>query len=142
MEDNIANTLATLEIDGFKKRNVLEYNYSFNQSTDKDNQPAGIPRGGKLTLKLDACTDKGNIELLTWLIERNKKEVKITVKKPSAPTEDLKILIFKDAFCVDYKEVWKDMRDSKGDSANTEDIVVTWREFHVDKKGIFINEWS
>jgi hypothetical protein len=136
-------TNAILKIKGFTDRKIIEYNYNFTQSIDKENQPAGIPRGGKLTVKVDACTQKGVIELLKWGVSTEKKEeVIIEVYKPYDPTVPLKTLIFKDAFCVDYKEFWKDLRESKGDNANTEEIQITWREFLVDKTSIYDNAWE
>jgi len=136
-------TNAILKVKGFTHRKVIEYSYNFTQSIDKENQPAGIPRGGKLTVKLDACTQKGVIELLKWMVGREKKEeVVIEVYKPYDPESLLKTLIFKDAFCIDYKENWKDLRESKGEAANTEEIQITWKEFLVDKTSIYDNDWA
>jgi len=128
----ISNTNAILEFDK-KKRKVLEYSYGFSQATDKDNQPSGIPRGGRLKVKVDAITTEENADLLNWLIKGDMKEkVTLTVKKPSAPADVLKTFIFSDAFCVDYKETWKDLKsDNKGDSANTEDVEISWRKIEI-----------
>jgi hypothetical protein len=127
-----SNTNAIFEFDK-KKRKLIEYSYGFSQATDKDNQPSGIPRGGRLKVKVDAITTEKNADLLNWMVKGDmKKEVKITIKKPSKPKEDLKTLTFSDAFCVDYKETWKDQKsDNKGDSANTEDIEIAWRKLEV-----------
>jgi hypothetical protein len=123
---------ATLAVKGLKERNIIEYNYSFSQAIDLENQPTGIPRGGKLTVKVEAVTrsEKTN-ELFGWMVSKTKKDGKIVVKKPSKRGEDLKILKFEDAFCVEYKEIWKDIK-SGADTSNTEEIVISWRKLTWD----------
>jgi len=134
MSETIANTNAIMTLEGnYKPRRVLDYNYAFTQSVDKELQPSGIPRGGKLSVTVDSYTKDSNNELLKILINRTQiKELKITVCKPSKPGENLKVLKFEDVFCVDYKENWKDLRESKGDSACTEVVSFTWRKFTWD----------
>jgi len=124
-----SNTI--IYIGKYQPRKVLEYNYNFNLAIDKENQPCGIIRGGKLTVKMDAITKGENDnELLGWMLGRKKQNVAIVVCKPEAPAKtEMKVLEFKDAFCIDYKENWKDLKESKGDSANTEEIQITWKEF-------------
>ena len=126
-------TNAILSIDGFKDRNIIEYGYNFSQAIDLENQPTGIPRGGKLTVKVEALTraDKTN-ELLGWMVSKTKKNGKIVVKKPSKRGEDLKAIKFEESFCVDYKEVWKDLKSGTGETSNTEEIVITWRKLTWD----------
>jgi len=135
-------TLTTLEIDGIQKRNVLEYSYEFERPTDKENQPAGIPRGGRLYIKVDALTKSGNhLDLFSWMVNRtNKKNGKIIVREPADHNNILKTLTFGDAFCVKYKEVWKDVKDGKGETANTEEIYITWRTLTWDNV-TYENEW-
>jgi type VI protein secretion system component Hcp len=133
-DEKIANTNAKLVLEGsYKTRRVLDYSYAFAQSVDKELQPSGIPRGGKLSVTVDSYTKSTNNELLKILINRTLiKKLKIVVSKPSKPGEDLKVLEFEDVFCVDYKENWKDIRESKGDSASTEVVSFTWRKFTWD----------
>jgi len=134
---------AIVYIDNCDPRKVLEYSYNFNMSIDKDNQPCGIIRGGKLTVKLDAITkgEKDN-EILDWMLNREPKKVRIFVNRlVGGPDLIMKELVFEGAYCIDYKENWKDLRESKGDSANTEEIQIAWKEF---KWGgcTYKNAWS
>jgi hypothetical protein len=137
-------TLARLEIPNFAPRNVLEYSYEFERPTDKENQPAGIPRGGRLYLKLDALTKSSEhtFELFNWMKQNSEShDGKIIVMEPSSPDKTLKELSFTEAFCVKYKEVWKDVKDGKGESANTEEIYLTWRILKWGDNISYENEW-
>ena len=63
---------AVLEIDGFEPRKVCDFNFEFNQPYDNDNQPAGIPRGGALYVKVDAFSQEENMQLLKYEEERKR----------------------------------------------------------------------
>jgi len=132
-------TNAILDIDGFHLRKVLEYNFTFDQPTDKENQPAGISRGGRLYVKVDAFTKKNdNNELFKWAVTNNMmRNGKITVYMPSQPGNKLKEIVFEDAFCVKYTENWK---ASASDSYDTEEIWITWRKLTWDNV-TYENEW-
>ena len=139
-------TLATLKIDGFKDRKVTAYNYGFSQAIDKENQPAGIPRGGRLYVKVDAFSQEENVELLNWMVSKTmKKNGEIVVMVPSDPDKTLKKIQFEDAYCVDYKESWADVvRNTDGSmkepSTNSEEIWITWRKKKVGPVE-YENEW-
>ncbi len=66
MAENV--TPVTLEIDGFVQREVMMVDYKFDQATDTEGQIAGIPRGGKVTIRVKALND-GNNELIAWMLE-------------------------------------------------------------------------
>ena len=66
----MAKTPVKLEIDGYKEREVLMVTYEFDQATDIEGQMSGIPRGGKITIRVKAHND-GTPDLLAWMIERN-----------------------------------------------------------------------
>ena len=133
MAEYTANTLATFTL-GDTTRNVLEYSYQFDCPTDKENQLSGIPRGGRLTVKLDAPTKTDNsnktFDLFSHMINRtNVKDVTLTIMEPAAPKTVLKTLVLGDSYIVKYKENWKDIKDGKGESSNTEEIEITWKTF-------------
>ena len=44
--------------------------YEFDQATDVEGQMAGIPRGGKIQVRVKALND-GTPDLLAWMVERN-----------------------------------------------------------------------
>jgi hypothetical protein len=137
-----SQTNAILKIDGFKPRKILEYSYSFAQAIDLENQPSGIPRGGKLSVKVEAYTKEVNDELFGWMVSKTqKKEGKIILKTPTDYAKDLKTIEFTDAFCVDYKETWKDQKAGGTEVANTEDIQITWRTLKWGKVS-YENEWQ
>ena len=51
----------------FAAREVLLVDYKFNQATDREGQISGIPRGGRLNIRVKAMND-GNAELLGWML--------------------------------------------------------------------------
>jgi len=76
MAENV--TPVTLEVKDFAKRQVLMVDYKFEQATDREGQIAGIPRGGRVNIRVKALND-GNSELLQWMISPNDpRDFKIT----------------------------------------------------------------
>lgn len=57
-----------LEVSGFESREVHKVSYKFDQETDKEGQLIGIPRGGKVTVRVKAMND-GNNQLLQWALD-------------------------------------------------------------------------
>jgi len=136
----MAETPVMLVVKDFAKREVQSYDYSFNQAIDKENQPAGIPRGGLLKIIVKAQND-GNIELLGWMLDPDmKKDGAIVVMKANDIKNEMKQISFKGAYCVDYKENWKDAAKDL-DLAHTETIVLSCKEIKVGNVG-FSNEWK
>ena len=66
----MAKTPVKLEINGYKEREVLMITYEFDQATDIEGQMSGIPRGGKIKIRVKALND-GTPDLLAWMVERN-----------------------------------------------------------------------
>ena len=66
----MAKTPVSIAIDGYKEREVLMVTYEFNQATDVEGQMAGIPRGGKIRVRVKALND-GTPDLLAWMTERS-----------------------------------------------------------------------
>ena len=66
----MAKTPVSMTIDGYKEREVLMVTYEFSQATDVEGQMAGIPRGGKITVRVKALND-GTPDLLAWMTERS-----------------------------------------------------------------------
>ena len=54
----MAKTPVSMKIDGYKDREVLMVTYEFDQATDVEGQMAGIPRGGKIQVRVKALNDK------------------------------------------------------------------------------------
>ena len=95
------------KVDGFKDREVMAVTYSFNQATDVEGQIAGIPRGGKIIVRVKAMND-GNPELLKWMVSPHlaKKGAIEFFKTTDGST--MKSIEFQDAYCIDFTEKWED----------------------------------
>ena len=61
MAENV--TPVVLEVKDFEAREVMMVDYKFDQTTDSEGQIDGIPRGGKVTIRVKAMND-GNNQLL------------------------------------------------------------------------------
>ena len=48
----MAKTPVKLEVDGYKEREVMMVKYEFDQATDVEGQMSGIPRGGKINIRV------------------------------------------------------------------------------------------
>ena len=57
MAENV--TPVTLEVKDFKAREVILVDYKFNQATDREGQISGIPRGGRINIRVKALNDTG-----------------------------------------------------------------------------------
>jgi len=135
----MAQTPVKLIIDNFKEREVQNYSYSFNQAVDKENQPSGIPRGGQIKITCKALND-GNPELLNWMLTQDmKKDGKLEVMQSLDVKNKMKDIIFKEAYCVDYREEWADATKG-GDLAHFEIITLSCK--YIENGGVkFENEW-
>lgn len=45
-------TPVQLEVSGFEVREVMLIDYKFNQEVDREGQISGIPRGGRITIRV------------------------------------------------------------------------------------------
>ena len=66
MAENV--TPVVLEIKDFAPREVMMVDYKFDQATDREGQIAGIPRGGRVNIRVKAMND-GNNELIAWMLD-------------------------------------------------------------------------
>ena len=92
----MAKTPVSMTIDGYKEREVLMVTYEFSQATDVEGQMAGIPRGGKITVRVKALND-GTPDLLAWMTERSLKTNK-----------EMKSIKFTNGYCINFEEKWED----------------------------------
>jgi hypothetical protein len=136
----MAKTPVSLKVDGFKEREVAGVSYIFTQATDKEGQTTGIPRGGKITIRVKAQND-GNCELLNWMVEKSlSKDGKIEFMNSSDATKKMKDVEFKGAYCVDYLEHWEDTTKAE-DLAHWEEITITCKEI-TNQSVTYTNDWS
>jgi len=150
MADVVKATTTTvkLKIKDFKKeRYASEVNYSFYQSTDKEGQPTGIPRGGRITLLLKAGND-GNNELFNWMVDKSLAyDGCIEFMDSSDTDKKMKEIKFKQAYCIEFTENWKDSSKNGADKvelsdlAHTEKITLSCKEISIEA-ATFKNEWA
>ena len=130
----MAKTPVSMKIDGYKDREVLMVTYEFDQATDVEGQMAGIPRGGKIQVRVKALND-GTPDLLAWMVERNlPKDGKIEFLETKTG-KAMKTIEFKNGYCVSFEEKWEDK------AGHFEEITITCKEFAIGSVK-FENEWA
>ena len=105
MAENV--TPVVLAIDGFAEREVMMVDYKFGQATDREGQIAGIPRGGKVNVRVKAMND-GNNELIAWMLDPTSPKnfsVKFVNTVDGASMKELKGT---NTYCINYVEKWED----------------------------------
>ena len=130
----MAKTPVTMKVDGYKDREVMMVTYEFDQATDVEGQMAGIPRGGKITVRVKALND-GTPDLLAWMVERNlPKDGKITFMETKT-NKEMKTIKFTRGYCVDFDEKWEDKM------GHYEEIVVTCQKIEFGNVS-YENDWA
>ena len=130
----MATTPVTMKIDGYKDREVLMVTYEFDQATDVEGQMAGIPRGGKITVRVKALND-GTPDLMAWMVERNlPKDGKIEFLETKTG-KAMKTIEFKNGYCVTFEERWEDKM------GHFEEITITCKEFAIGSVK-WQNQWA
>lgn len=103
----MAKTPVKIEIDGYKEREVLMVTYEFNQETDIEGQMTGIPRGGKITLRIKALND-GTPELLAWMVDPHLAKNGTITFNETKSGKKMKDIKFTNGYCVEFEEKWED----------------------------------
>ncbi len=130
----MAKTPVKIAIDGYTEREVLMVTYEFDQATDVEGQMAGIPRGGKITIRVKAH-NSGTPDLLAWMIERNlPKNGEITFLE-SKTGKTMKTIKFTNGYCVDFDEKWEDRL------GHYEEITLTCQKIQFESV-VFENDWA
>ena len=123
----MAKTPVTMKIDGYKDREVMMVNYEFEQMS-------GIPRGGKITVRVKAMND-GTPDLLAWMTERNLPKNGSIEFLETKTGKAMKTIKFTNGYCVDFEEKWEDK------AGHFEEIVITCKQIEVGSIK-FENEWA
>ena len=121
MAENV--TPVTLEVKDFEAREVMMVDYKFDQATDREGQIAGIPRGGRITIRVKAMND-GNSQMLQWMLAPNDPRdftctfyntVDGNTMKQLKGTgcycihyKEMKSIKFTNGYCVNFEEKWED----------------------------------
>ena len=103
----MAKTPVSMQVADFKEREVLMVTYEFSQEVDTEGQMTGIPRGGKITVRVKALND-GTPELLQWMCDPTMaKDVTFTFMETKT-NKQMKTIEATGADCVDFHERWED----------------------------------
>ena len=127
-------TPVTLEVKDFAAREVILVDYKFSQTTDREGQISGIPRGGKLRVRVKALND-GTPDLLAWMTERNLPKDGSIEFLETKTGKAMKTIKFTNGYCVDFEEKWEDKQ------GHFEEIVITCKNIEVGSVK-FENEWA
>ena len=130
----MAKTPVTMKIDGYKDREVMMVTYEFDQATDVEGQMSGIPRGGKITVRVKAMND-GTPELLAWMIERNLPKNGQIDFLETKTGKAMKSIKFTNGYCVDFDEKWEDKQ------GHFEEIVISCKAIEVGSVR-YENDWA
>jgi len=139
----MATTPVTLKVDGFADREAAAVTYSFNQAIDKENQPAGIPRGGKIIVRVKALND-GNVDLLKWMTSKSlAKKGSLVFMNSSDTDKKMKSVEFEGAYCVDFVEHWEDKQSDQVGTplAHWEEITIVCKKI-VNGPISYENDWK
>ena len=100
-------TPVQLAVQDFEPREVILVDYAFTQAPDIEGQIAGIPRGGRITIRVKAMND-GNNQLLQWMLAPNDpRDLKVTFSNTIDGTT-MKEIEGKGCYCIHYVEKWED----------------------------------
>ena len=100
-------TPVQLAVQDFEPREVILVDYAFTQATDIEGQIAGIPRGGRITIRVKAMND-GNNQLLQWMLApKDTRDLKVTFSNTIHGTT-MKQIEGKGCYCIHYVEKWED----------------------------------
>ena len=132
MAENV--TPVILKVKDFENREVLMVDYKFNQATDREGQISGIPRGGRVQIRVKAMND-GNSQLLQWMLAPNDpRDFTITFEN-TVDGSTMKELKGTGCYCVKYMENWEDGQE------HFEEIEVVCQKLENGPVG-FDNPWK
>lgn len=130
----MAKNPVKIEIDGYKEREVMMVTYEFSQKTDVEGQMSGIPRGGRIRVRVKALND-GTPDLTAWMVERNLPKDGVITFNETKTGNVMKTIKFTNGYCVDYQEHWEDKK------LHYEEFVITCKEIKFESV-IYTNDWA
>ena len=123
-----------LEVKDFEPREVIMVDYKFDQATDIEGQLAGIPRGGRVTIRVKALND-GNNQLLSWMLDpTGPRDLSIKFNN-TIDGSAMKELKGTACYCVHYVEKWEDGEQ------HYEEIVVSCQQLENGPVS-YVNPWK
>ena len=108
--------------------------YEFDQATDIEGQMSGIPRGGRIKVRVKALND-GTPDLLAWMVERNLPKNGVITFMETKTGKVMKTIKFTNGYCIDFDEKWD---DKKG---HFEEIIISGQKMEFESV-VFENDWA
>ena len=130
----MAKTPVTMKIDGYTEREVMMVTYEFSQATDVEGQMSGIPRGGKIQVRVKAH-NSGTPDLMAWMVERNLAKDGTIEFLETKTGKAMKTIKFTNGYCVNFEEKWEDKM------GHFEEITITCQNIEIGSVK-FENEWA
>lgn len=127
-------TPVELTVNGFEKREVLLVDYQFTQAVDREGQIAGIPRGGRINIRVKAMND-GNNQLLQWMLAPNDPRDVSILFYNTIDGSTMKELKGTGCYCTHFIEKWEDGEE------HFEEIEIVCQELKNGSVG-FENPWK
>ena len=116
--------LAKLNIED-EEINVLQCSFDFTQPIDHSGRPHAVPKAGLIRITLESTN---STMLLGWMVSVHEyKNGTITFYRRDVMSSN-KILEFREAFCVDYKETF----DASNTQAMKTHLTISAREVSVN----------
>jgi type VI protein secretion system component Hcp len=95
---------------------------------------AGIPRGGKLTIRVKALND-GTPDLLAWMCERSLPKNGTITFLETKTNKEMKTIKFTNGYCVNYEEKWEDKM------GHFEEFTITCKKIEFGNV-VYENDWA
>jgi hypothetical protein len=95
---------------------------------------SGIPRGGKIKIRVKALND-GTPDLLAWMVERNLPKDGVITFMETKTGKVMKTIKFTNGYCINFDEKWE---DKKG---HFEEIIITCQKIEFESV-VFENDWA
>ncbi|MBQ2025804.1 MAG: hypothetical protein II215_04970 [Paludibacteraceae bacterium] len=127
-------TPVELTVSGFEKREVLLVDYQFTQAVDREGQIAGIPRGGRINIRVKAMND-GNNQLVQWMLAPNDPRDVSILFYNTIDGSTMKELKGTGCYCTHFIEKWEDGEE------HFEEIEIVCQELKNGSVG-FENPWK
>jgi len=106
---------------------VIELSYSFKQEVDAIGQPSGIVKDGGIKIKLPFIK---NEKWFAWMIDSTMKKDGVLIFM-DANGQSKKRLVFKDAYCIDYKANFDAYSNENIKENATEHITIMARKISI-----------
>ncbi|NQU87933.1 MAG: hypothetical protein HQ541_19465 [Mariniphaga sp.] len=101
----MAQRPVTIEISGFKKRDVISVRYSFSRAVDNDGQPTSKVAIDGIHVKVKALED-GNTEFSEWMCDPFEYKEGKVVFQSTDKFKKMKELEFKRGYLIFYQETY------------------------------------